>query len=317
MSIPLYPIYVYEEGFTPPTEGTYYILTQDGLYIHKSNALGSTMSPVKGGVPWLQPANTTFKPNLPQIPSLIIGQAWSFFRSVFEKHSSESYLTLLFNVKAQQYKLHCPKQSVSGGNASYGIVAGDLVETTTKDGQKVIVDANARYDSIAPADRKGWVIIGTIHSHCDFDAFHSGTDTHDETQMDGIHITIGHVNSEHCSVSSEIAVNGVRYKIDPSKACPGLKQVQPEVEPTISRIGFASTSIGGKCGRFELNLTAEESKLLAQDEVMIQKEWMPLVTKKPEPAKTWFKSSKKTNPRYDLFSRNDDYPFDDESNFLD
>jgi len=48
--------------------------------------------------------------------------------------------------------------------------------------------------------------VGTIHSHCNSEAFHSDVDKADEKFDDGIHITIGNISllpSFSCSLVSD------------------------------------------------------------------------------------------------------------------
>ena len=64
-----------------------------------------------------------------------------------------------------------------------------------------------------PASPAGYKTLGTIHSHVDMSAFHSGTDVKDQESFDGIHITIGKVrgNPEY---EIKLFVGGVSYKVD-------------------------------------------------------------------------------------------------------
>lgn len=324
MALPLYPVYIAKEGFVPPKTGTYYLVTSKGVYIHRQLKFGSGLVKVEG-VPWLQEPDLNFKLSLPQIPGRIIGLAWEFFAAVFEKHRSESYLTLLFNEEQKAYKLYCPTQEVSHGSANYGVdLSGDLVEKLTEDGQVVRVNPNAKFDAIAPADREGWVVVGTIHSHCDFSAFHSGTDTHDEEQMDGIHITLGHVNAINCSASIEVAMTGQRYKVDPEACCDGFVTVDETEEQVQSQwmpsIGFVQGNVRSE-KRYNLKLDSEQQKLLNQDVALVE-EWLPKVTKKTFVASTFKgygdmfsggKKGRKTKNRHqDLFFNDND-----ELNFID
>jgi hypothetical protein len=40
----------------------------------------------------------------------------------------------------------------------------------------------------------GWIQAGSVHHHCTTGAFQSGTDTADEINRDGVHITLGHMD---------------------------------------------------------------------------------------------------------------------------
>ena len=261
--LPLFPIYLYEEGFEPPTSGTYYLVAKTGIYIHKETKAGNALVKVDG-IPWLEEPEMELRLKLPKIPALIVGQALAFFRQFWREHKAEAYTTLLYNSITKEYKLWCPQQQVSGGRVSYG--------SATK--------GAASYSSIAgdtPEDRKnGWSVVGTIHSHCNFSAFHSGTDTHDEENMDGIHITLGHVDRENISMAASIALSGVRETLQPENCCDGVVRVAPAKE---SKIGFMFKSDDF----YAIEFTEEEAQQLITDAETIEKEWMPKVEALPMP----------------------------------
>jgi hypothetical protein len=78
---------------------------------------------------------------------------------------------------------------------------------------------------------EGYDLIGTIHSHANFSAFHSGTDHDDETSFDGLHITFGHVASDDFSISASIMSNGQRFYVEPEEYLEGVEHSKV-VEPT-------------------------------------------------------------------------------------
>ena len=65
----------------------------------------------------------------------------------------------------------------------------------------------------AGAINRGYRAIGTIHSHCDFSAFHSGTDKHDMGKMPGLHITIGHVNRDDPEFVFALSVGDAQFDV--------------------------------------------------------------------------------------------------------
>ena len=72
---------------------------------------------------------------------------------------------------------------------------------------------------------ENFLCVGTIHSHCDFGAFHSGTDIGDEEDFDGLHVTFGHNNLVEFSISATIVVNGNRLQVDPLEVLEGIEPV--------------------------------------------------------------------------------------------
>ena len=258
----LFPVYLYEEGFEPPKTGTYYLVAKGGIYLHKETKAGNALVKTNS-IPWLEEPSMEFRLKLPKIPGRIIGQALNFFRMVFDKYRSESYVTLLYSAKLNQYRLWCPKQKVSHGSVNYDRTdQPDYEDRMTND----------------------WQMCGTIHSHCDFSAFHSGTDTHDEASFDGIHITLGHVNKSEFSMCASVAINDQRETLEPEQCCNGVIRV-PTKETKYSKYMTFSDAY-----YFDLELPEEDAQGLVADLETIENEWMPKVEKE-----TWsfFGSGKK------------------------
>lgn len=245
----LYPVYQYKEGFEPPTTGKYYLICADGVYFHKETKVGSGLVKVKG-IPWLETPRTGISLQLPKLPGRIVAQALSFFRRVFQEYKSEAYVTLMYSPKLG-YQLWCPKQSVTSGSVHYD-----------RTDQPEFAERNA----------EGWQMVGTIHSHCDFSAFHSGTDTFDESTFDGIHITIGHVNRDQFSMCSSLAFNDQRETMEPEQCCLGILRVG---DRNVQKSTFMTWS---QATYFELALSDEDAMNLVDDKDVIEQEWMPKVT---------------------------------------
>lgn len=138
--------------------------------------------------------------NLPKIPQKLTWQTKKFFAEVVEKFRAESIVTLCYSREKREYKLRCPPQNVSYGGINY--------------------DRNIRNDP----SFLGYDQIGTIHSHCDFAAFHSGTDDSDEITFDGIHLTFGHNDQDDFTISSSLMVSKERLNIPTSSILEGVEQ---------------------------------------------------------------------------------------------
>lgn len=248
----LFPVYLFDHEFELPTTGTYYLVTKTGIYLHKETKAGNALVKVEG-IPWLQEPTIEFRLKLPKIPGSIIGQALTFFRQVFKQHKSEAYVTLLFSAKLNQYRLWCPAQTVSHGSVDYD-----------------------RTDQPSFEDRNSndWQMCGTIHSHCDFSAYHSGTDIGDEDTFDGIHITLGHVNRAQFSMEASVAINRKREKLEPENCCSGVIRVTNK--EVVSR---PYMTFGDSCF-FDLELSEADAQQLVADTEIINSEWMPKVEHK-------------------------------------
>lgn len=257
-----FPVFLNTPGTKLPETGIYYVVAKDGIYMRTDRNFGSALVKVEE-IPHLAVAPTQANFNLPKIPATIIGQALLFFREVFIEHKTESYLTLLYSKKLGQYRLWCPKQEVSYSSVSYDRTDSVPVEERNYMG----------------SDGPGWQSVGTIHSHCDFSAFHSGTDEFDESTFDGIHITLGHVNRNDFSIVASIAINDNRFPKAISDVCDGVPNTSSEL---IEEEGlFKGQTVKRHELYHRLALTDEQQAWLDNElETTIRKEWLPKVTKK-------------------------------------
>lgn len=202
----MFPIYILDGKTELPKDGTYYVLTQDGVYLSKDTGLIRAMVKVDK-ISFLQKLEAKAELRLPKIPSEIIVKPLLFFRRVFETHHSEAGILLYYSKEQNAYAIDAPEQEVSAAAVDY--------------------EVQSRYD-------EGFNLVGTIHSHCDFAAFHSGVDVHDEKDFDGIHITIGRVDQPYFTISCTIVVNNNRFKVDPEDLIFGIGKVDFTPKPKVS-----------------------------------------------------------------------------------
>jgi hypothetical protein len=176
------------EALPEPTN-PYFVVGGRQRYIHKKMHFGNVLVPVDkiDNLPDLDPkwkAYAWF--DIPPVPAVMIGQAWSFFRSIYNKNKSEAMLDLYYH-REHGYRFFVPPQIASGG------------------GVKCV--------RIPEHIQMGWRLVGTLHSHCDMTAYHSGTDTHDADGHDGIHFTIGHVTHNPCQIAVMASANGIKWDL--------------------------------------------------------------------------------------------------------
>ncbi|MDE2233237.1 MAG: Mov34/MPN/PAD-1 family protein [Patescibacteria group bacterium] len=120
-----------------------------------------------------------------KVPITLINQIVAFFREVYKRHSSEAVGYLYY--KDQQWQFIVPDQTVSVASCNYG--AAPVINS--------------------------WRLAGTIHSHGNMAAFHSGTDCKDETNFDGLHITIGRLSDPQPEFACSLVTQGTRFKAEP------------------------------------------------------------------------------------------------------
>ena len=192
----MFPIYIMKKGVELPEKGNYYIIASDGIYLHKDTGLIQATVKVER-ISFLEPVNSSARLMLPKLSQDLIVRSLLFFRAVYKKHRGEAEIQLHYNLATEEYMLHCPKQSVSAAGVSY--------------------DSSERFE--------GFQLVGTIHSHCGFQAFHSSIDQNDEKNFDGLHITIGHVDQPYFTISCSMMVNGKRFTFEPEDVIIGIKKV--------------------------------------------------------------------------------------------
>jgi len=198
------PIYIFDGKTVLPETGTFYVIAKGGIYLHKDTGLINALVKIDGISP-LEEIKVHAKFKLPHLPSELIVQALLFFRSVYQKHRAEAMVLLYFSESKQQFSIDAPSQEVSHSGIKY-IPNTDYIKDNVK-------------------------LVGTIHSHADFSAFHSGTDVHDEKDFDGIHITIGNVDKPYFSISSTTAVNSNRFVQESEELIDGLYKVDYHPPP--------------------------------------------------------------------------------------
>lgn len=175
-----------EEGIAhlPPPEVPYYVLAGEGLYLHRNTEIGSVLireykSPP---IPKIGFTGGVFTWEGDIIPAKLISQATHFFRRILAKYKAEAEVLITKNSETKEFKLFVPYQRVNHGGVK------SVYEPTHIE--------------------RGWTVVGSIHSHCDFSAFHSGTDTGDASDMDGVHFTIGMLQNDPPQIVGMVAMAG-------------------------------------------------------------------------------------------------------------
>jgi hypothetical protein len=185
-----------------PESGPYIVATKKGYYVYRDFHFGRVLVPTSEA-PLTPEGEPTLWHNFDEqrIPHEIIGQAFSFFKTIYEKRKSEAMVDITWSPD-RGYRLFVPPQRATGG----GVKA-----TRT------------------PEHYRGHV-VGTIHSHCNFNAFHSPTDTHDADGHDGLHITIGDVLKDQPTIAIMISVASKRWNFKLDEISDGPLKLIPHPE---------------------------------------------------------------------------------------
>ncbi len=216
----MFPVYIYDDETKElPQEGSYYVVAGNGWFHHKETQIMHGFTPVKD-CPYLPDLNVSAKigVHLPRISVRLIHQTKEFFKRVLAKHDAESAVILYYNPDTQHYKIFVPKQTVSRASVNYTRQALGHTE-----------------------EYGGYLEVGTIHSHCDFDAFHSGTDIDDERNFDGIHLTFGHNDKDIFTIACSMTMGNYRVKSDPIRFAKGIEALT-DFDPDTGESAFRVTT---------------------------------------------------------------------------
>lgn len=198
---PGFPVHIFRNGMQLPQEGTYFVLAGNGCWMHKDTGLVSCFVPVEQ-ISFLDEidARAWVHCRLPKIPHALVYRVRHFFARVVAMQRTEANVVLYYNKQTNQYKVLPTDQSVSLAGVEYK--------------RKGVTEMEGM---------EGYLRVGTIHSHCDFDAFHSGTDIGDERDFDGLHVTFGHNDRENITISASVVVNEHRMRVDPLSVLAGIE----------------------------------------------------------------------------------------------
>ena len=185
------PVHVLEkeEDFKNIKDSYCYLIGSEGTYAKKETFAYSVIQPmfdkstqkVKGLFDIKPIALIKIRgPKFEEIKPVLDFFVWSA-----NKHDAEAMVYMYYNPETKQYDFIPPTQEVTGASISYDEM---------------------------PKAAKGFKPLGTIHSHVDMSAFHSGTDTNDQATFDGIHITVGKVRG-YPEYEVKLFVSGQDYDI--------------------------------------------------------------------------------------------------------
>lgn len=129
------------------------------------------------------------------VPGRLIRKFVTWSREVLDEHGGECQGRLYYRETDDSWALAVKKQFISHGMES-----------------KEVGDDGDEEECRKQLPKKGsWVMNGTIHSHCTSSAFMSGTDEADEIKQNGIHITVGHINSKEYQIHYRVGFRGILY----------------------------------------------------------------------------------------------------------
>jgi hypothetical protein len=127
-----------------------------------------------------------------KMPYALWEQVMGFLRWSQQEHKSESMLIFFYHAENRQWGIACFPQETNG--------------MTVK-----LLETDPQYPVVRAQFGRGWVQFGSIHHHCTAGAFQSGTDSADELQKEGVHITIGKVEDIETESHARFVYKGICY----------------------------------------------------------------------------------------------------------
>ena len=227
----IHPIPKPPPGLEPalPKEPLCYVAGANGLFKVVRNAFYTACVKLDG-ITALAALKEEAGLNVPLLPLEQFRRVEAFFAAVFETHRSEAVVLLYCNPRTEDWQVVVPAQAVRGLHVEYDL-------------------------KTLPAPAAGYELFGTIHSHADVKAFHSGTDDADEACFDGLHITIGNLDQPVRSYACRWILGGRVFKADledvvaagalPSPDPQWLAQVQPAPQREPEDSGSTGLGQGG------------------------------------------------------------------------
>ncbi len=172
-----------------------YIINKAGIFLRKKVGLIDSLIKVDN-ISHLNSSVSQFgKIEIPKIDKLNFSKIVKFFYWAYKEHRGEGVVLIYYNPDTKDYNIFPTDQQVSAASASY-----------VKEG----------------LSHTGYLLVGTIHSHANFSASHSGIDDDDELNFDGLHITVGNVNDTYQTISCSIVINGKRFLYQPQEYIDGI-----------------------------------------------------------------------------------------------
>jgi hypothetical protein len=133
----------------------------------------------------------------PVIGPEVWNRVLAFFKWTHDTTQSESQVRLFVNPTQGRWEAWAFPQEARTGMTS-----------------KELDTPNMKTQRAAFGDDQGWVYFSTVHHHCNMSAFQSGTDQANEIGIDGIHLTIGNLDSPRYDIHARFYLGGCGFDPD-------------------------------------------------------------------------------------------------------
>lgn len=137
----------------------------------------------------------TFKWTGPKISREMWNQILAYFKWTYDTEKSEAQVRLFVHPELGWMAWAFPQKGGTG------------MTTKEIEGEEF----NKQRAEMIPA---GYVAFGTVHHHCSSGAFQSGTDTWDEQNVDGLHITVGNMDKPNHTLDCRLYMKSNKFSPD-------------------------------------------------------------------------------------------------------
>lgn len=163
----------------------------------------------------------------PKIPPDEWAQVLSFFAWTYDTTKSESQVRAYVNTSLGTWKFWAfPQEARTGMSAKE-------IDTPEAQAQRAMFGDE-------------WTYFGTVHHHCSFGAFQSGTDKANEQDQAGLHITVGDIDKDRHSLHSRFYIGGKEYTVDMAVFWDVSEQIKSMVP----------SSLHGKVAEYQMSKSA-------------------------------------------------------------
>lgn len=157
----------------PDSASPFYVGAKDGLFVHRRLMFGRGLVRIHNWPDNFAEVGSSvgrFIFEADPIPAKMMAQIVDFFSRIYAKQQTEAAVLLTMDNETHEWSVFVPTQLVSHGGVNYVYDPAHISPNRT--------------------------VVGSIHSHANFSPFHSGTDTGDAADFDGLHCTIGFVDKD-------------------------------------------------------------------------------------------------------------------------
>ena len=155
----------------------------------------------------------------PKLSPELWAQIVGFMEWSYAEHKSEAQLRLYVDLEDKQWVAWAFPQEIEAHGLHSKEVSG--------------IAFDKQREELPHA--QNLIPYGTVHHPCGIGASQSGTDHADESNQDGLHITIGNMDKPEHDIHARIAMNGTCYKVDLS-AFWDIGQISGNIPPNLGPV---------------------------------------------------------------------------------